>query len=86
MIRAVISDFGGVLTTPLIEAFLAFQEESGVDFGSLGEAMSRIVERGTVWGRVGGAAVRAEQARRETRTQNGVPGDYVEGTAHEVDT
>ncbi|HEX2125972.1 MAG TPA: FxsA family protein [Thermoleophilaceae bacterium] len=46
----------------------------------------RGIERGTVWGRVGGAAVRAGQARRETRTQNGVPGDYVEGTAHEVDT
>ena len=46
MIRAVISDFGGVLTTPLIEAFIAFQEESGVDFQSLGQAMGRIVERG----------------------------------------
>ena len=46
MIRAVISDFGGVLTNPLIEAFVAFQEESGVDFRSLGEAMGRIVERG----------------------------------------
>ena len=46
MIRAVISDFGGVLTTPLIEAFIAFQEESGVDFTSLGAAMGRIVERG----------------------------------------
>jgi epoxide hydrolase-like predicted phosphatase len=46
LIRAVISDFGGVLTTPLIEAFIAFQEESGVDFQSLGEAMGRIVERG----------------------------------------
>jgi epoxide hydrolase-like predicted phosphatase len=46
LIRAVISDFGGVLTTPLIEAFIAFQEESGVDFQSLGQAMGRIVERG----------------------------------------
>jgi UPF0716 protein FxsA len=44
------------------------------------------IERGTLWGRVGGAAVRAGQARREARTQNGVPGDYVEGTASEVDT
>jgi UPF0716 family protein affecting phage T7 exclusion len=46
----------------------------------------RAIERGTLWGRVGGAAVRAGQARREARTHNGVPGDYVEGTAHEVDT
>jgi putative hydrolase of the HAD superfamily len=44
--RAVISDFGGVLTTPLIDAFVAFQKESGVDFRSLGEAMGRILERG----------------------------------------
>ena len=45
----------------------------------------RGLERGTVWGRVGGAAVRAGQARRDARTQNGAPGDYVEGTAYEVD-
>jgi UPF0716 protein FxsA len=47
----------------------------------------RGIERGTVWGRVGGVAVRAGQARRDARSaQNGVPGDYVEGTATEVDT
>ena len=46
----------------------------------------RGIERGTLWGRVGGAAVRAGQTRRDARRQNGVPGDYVEGTAHEVDT
>ena len=46
----------------------------------------RGIERGTVWGRVGGAAVRAGQARRDTGTGNGVPGDYVEGSATEVDT
>jgi UPF0716 protein FxsA len=46
----------------------------------------RGIERGTVWGRVGGAAVRAGQARRDTPTRNGVPGDYVEGSATEVDT
>lgn len=46
----------------------------------------RGIERGTVWGRVGGAAVRAGQARREARPQNGVPGEYVEGTATELDT
>ena len=45
------------------------------------------IERGTVWGRVGGAAVRAGQARRDARAPgNGAPGDYVEGTATEVDT
>ena len=45
MIRAVISDFGGVLTSPLIESFLAYQDESGVRFEDLGRAMMRIAER-----------------------------------------
>ena len=45
MIRAVISDFGGVLTTPLIQSFLAYQDESGVRFEDLGKAMMRIAER-----------------------------------------
>jgi len=45
VIRAVISDFGGVLTTPLIESFLAYREESGVRFEELGKAMMRIAER-----------------------------------------
>jgi putative hydrolase of the HAD superfamily len=39
VIRAVISDFGGVLTSPLIESFLAYQDESGVRFDDLGRAM-----------------------------------------------
>jgi putative hydrolase of the HAD superfamily len=41
MIRAVISDFGGVLTTPLIESFLAYQRESGIGLDQLGAAMVR---------------------------------------------
>ena len=45
MIRAVISDFGGVLTTPLIEAFLAYEGESGVRFEELGRAMQRVTEK-----------------------------------------
>jgi putative hydrolase of the HAD superfamily len=39
-----ISDFGGVLTTPLHEAFLAYQEESGVSLEELGVAMGRAAE------------------------------------------
>jgi UPF0716 protein FxsA len=47
----------------------------------------RGIERGTFWGRVGGAAVRAGQTRRAARTpHDGAPGDYVEGTATEVET
>ena len=44
-IRAVISDFGGVLTTPLLRSFAAFQDETGIPAESLGEAMQRIAER-----------------------------------------
>ncbi|MBV9214178.1 MAG: HAD family phosphatase [Actinobacteria bacterium] len=45
MIRAVISDFGGVLTTPLIESFRAYRDESGVSLEQLGVAMARAAER-----------------------------------------
>jgi putative hydrolase of the HAD superfamily len=39
-----ICDFGGVLTTPLQEVFLAYQEESGVSLEDLGTAMGRAAE------------------------------------------
>ena len=45
MIRAVISDFGGVLTTPLIESFLAYQDQSGITVEELGVAMSAATAR-----------------------------------------
>ncbi len=46
-IRAVISDFGGVLTTPLFNAFAHVQEEHGIPLESLGMAMWRATqERG----------------------------------------
>jgi putative hydrolase of the HAD superfamily len=41
-IEAVISDFGGVLTTPLIQSFMAFQDETGISGETLGRAMQRI--------------------------------------------
>jgi putative hydrolase of the HAD superfamily len=44
-IRAVISDFGGVLTTPLIQSFAAFQDETGISPESLGRAMQSAAER-----------------------------------------
>jgi putative hydrolase of the HAD superfamily len=44
-VRAVISDFGGVLTTPLLGSFLAFQDETGISAETLGRAMQRIAER-----------------------------------------
>ncbi|HEX8649047.1 MAG TPA: HAD family phosphatase [Thermoleophilaceae bacterium] len=45
MIRAVISDFGGVLTTPLVNVFLAYQERTGMDPATFGRAMAAILER-----------------------------------------
>ena len=42
---AVICDFGGVLTTPLIQAFSAYHEASGISPGQLGEAMARATDR-----------------------------------------
>jgi putative hydrolase of the HAD superfamily len=44
-IKAVISDFGGVLTTPLLRSFGAIQDEMGIEAGTLGRAMQRIAER-----------------------------------------
>jgi putative hydrolase of the HAD superfamily len=44
-IAAVISDFGGVLTTPLLNAFAALQDRSGVSPEALGRAMERIAQR-----------------------------------------
>jgi putative hydrolase of the HAD superfamily len=44
VIRAVISDFGGVLTSPLIQGFLAYQDESGIGMEELGKAMARSKE------------------------------------------
>ncbi len=38
-IKAVVSDFGGVLTTPLFAAFAAFQDEVGISPENLGKAM-----------------------------------------------
>jgi putative hydrolase of the HAD superfamily len=44
MTRALISDFGGVLTTPLQAGFLAYQEETGVSLEELGRAMAKATE------------------------------------------
>jgi putative hydrolase of the HAD superfamily len=41
-VQAVISDFGGVLTSPLQASFEAFQESSGVSLEALGEAMAHL--------------------------------------------
>ena len=46
-IEAIVSDFGGVLTTPLFEAFAHVQEAQGIGMEALGKAMWRATqERG----------------------------------------
>ena len=43
-IEAVISDFGGVLTTPLVESFMAFQDRTGITGEALGKGMQAATE------------------------------------------
>ena len=44
-IKAVISDFGGVLTTPLMNSFAAFQDRTGISPEALGQAMQAVADR-----------------------------------------
>lgn len=44
-IEAVISDFGGVLTSPLLDSFAAFQDSSGISLEALGRAIAAITAR-----------------------------------------
>jgi putative hydrolase of the HAD superfamily len=44
VIRALISDFGGVLTTPLAAGFLAYQEEAPISLEDLGRGMQTAAE------------------------------------------
>jgi putative hydrolase of the HAD superfamily len=44
-ITTVISDFGGVLTTPLVQSFAAVQDETGIPFEQLGKAMAAIQKK-----------------------------------------
>ncbi len=44
-VDAIISDFGGVLTSPLLASFEAFQDSSGVPLEELGKAMGAVAVR-----------------------------------------
>lgn len=48
MIRAVISDFGGVLTSPLAGSFQAFADRSGITMAMMGEAFGALHARAGV--------------------------------------
>ncbi len=43
-IEVVVSDFGGVLTSPLVESFMAFQDQTGIATETLGKAMQAAAE------------------------------------------
>jgi putative hydrolase of the HAD superfamily len=43
-IEAIVCDFGGVLTTPLLTSFMAVQDEIGISPENLGKAMRAITE------------------------------------------
>jgi putative hydrolase of the HAD superfamily len=45
MIRAVVCDFGGVLTTPLEGSFQAFADASGIPLEAIADALAAICER-----------------------------------------
>jgi epoxide hydrolase-like predicted phosphatase len=47
-VEAVISDFGGVLTSPLLDSFTEIQNSSGVPIEALGRAMAALAERNGV--------------------------------------
>ncbi len=44
-VQAIVSDFGGVLTSPLLRSFAAFQDSSGIPLEALGQAMAAVGER-----------------------------------------
>jgi putative hydrolase of the HAD superfamily len=44
-IRAIVSDFGGVLTTPLFGSFARLQESHGIPLEALGRAMQALADR-----------------------------------------
>lgn len=45
MIKAIVSDFGGVLTTPLAGSFQVFADRTGMSMAELGGALGAIVAR-----------------------------------------
>ena len=44
-VEAIISDFGGVLTSPLLDGFIAYEDLSGISVEQLGTAMGKVWKR-----------------------------------------
>ena len=60
MIRAVVSDFGGVLTAPLMEGFALVQADTGVPPRAFGEALARAGDPNPLFALEVGAITEAE--------------------------
>jgi len=60
VIRAIVSDFGGVLTAPLIEGFALVQEDTGVPPRAFGEALARAGDPNPLFALEVGAITEAE--------------------------
>jgi len=45
VLRTIVSDFGGVLTTPLAGSFQGFADQSGVELETMGQALAALHER-----------------------------------------
>jgi putative hydrolase of the HAD superfamily len=59
-LRAVVSDFGGVLTAPLLQGFALVQEDTGVPPAAFGEALARAGEPNPLFALEVGATTEAE--------------------------
>jgi putative hydrolase of the HAD superfamily len=77
-IEAIVSDFGGVLTSPLLDSFTAMQDSSGISLEALGKAMVAIYERERSHplfeletGRISESAFLASVAEEISRQQGG---------------
>jgi putative hydrolase of the HAD superfamily len=44
-VRAIITDFGGVLTSPMLESFAGVMHSSGISLEAVGKAMAALAER-----------------------------------------
>jgi len=60
VIRAVVSDFGGVLTAPLLQGFALVQEDTGVPPEAFGEALARAGEPNPLFALEVGAITEAD--------------------------
>ena len=81
MITTVVSDLGGVLTTPLYDAFVAYQEHSGVELMEFWTALAALTEAS------GANPMNELECGRITETQfiDALAGQIAQQVGHDVD-